>query len=110
MDDSGVLQDDLRDLLRALGLPDGARPQSPHEVFRECIEEVKRLKAENERLANCHRIVAKQAGFYKPELPDFTIVEIHLGVLRAALRCAGIAPWEMGEHFWVTPSSSEYGR
>lgn len=42
--DSGVLQDDLRDMLQALGLPDCARPQSPHEVFRLCIAEVQRLR------------------------------------------------------------------
>ena len=41
----GALQDDLRDMLIALGLPDHARPQSPHEVFRKCIDEVKRLRA-----------------------------------------------------------------
>jgi hypothetical protein len=44
-DDTSALQDDLRDMLRALGLPDGARPQSPHEIFRECIEAVKAIKA-----------------------------------------------------------------
>ena len=44
---SGVLQDDLRDMLVALGLPpDHPRPRSPHEVFRECIEEVKRIRTE----------------------------------------------------------------
>lgn len=41
LDGSSVLQDDLRDMCRALGLPDGARPQSPHEVFRECIAVIK---------------------------------------------------------------------
>lgn len=44
MGDSDTLQNDLADLLRALGLQDHARPQSPHEVFRECIEKVKRLR------------------------------------------------------------------
>lgn len=44
-DERSILQNDLRDMLRALGLPDSARPQSPHEVFRECIEEVKRIAA-----------------------------------------------------------------
>lgn len=34
---AGVLQDDLRELLQALGMPDGARPQSPHEVFQEAL-------------------------------------------------------------------------
>jgi hypothetical protein len=60
----------------------------------EASVEIGRLRAEVARLNNCHRIVAKQVGFYKPELPDFTKVEIHLGVLRAAERCAGLAPWE----------------
>ena len=40
-----VLQEDLRDMLEALGLGYYARPQSPHKVFRECIDEVKRIKA-----------------------------------------------------------------
>jgi hypothetical protein len=37
--------DDLHELVRALGLPDVARPISPHEVMRECIHEVNRLRA-----------------------------------------------------------------
>jgi hypothetical protein len=32
--ENAVLQDDLRDMLRALGLPDHARPQSPREAER----------------------------------------------------------------------------
>lgn len=48
--DSSVLQNDLRDMLRALGKDDGARPQSPHQVFRECIDHVERLKAETDRM------------------------------------------------------------
>lgn len=36
-EDSGVLQDDLRQLLELLGLPTHARPQSPHEVFQEAL-------------------------------------------------------------------------
>jgi hypothetical protein len=36
---------DLGLLLRTLGLGDHARPQSPHEVMLEAIEEVRRLKA-----------------------------------------------------------------
>lgn len=43
---------------------------------------------EIERLRNCHRIISRQAGFYKPELPDHTTVEVHLGTLRAAANCA----------------------
>lgn len=53
-----------------------------------------KLANEIERLRRCHRIVAKQVAFYKPELPDFTKVDIYLGILRAAERCAGKAPWE----------------
>ena len=37
--------DDLHELVRALGLPDAARPISPHEVMLECIHEVNRLRA-----------------------------------------------------------------
>jgi hypothetical protein len=40
------MQDDLRDLLDALGLFSGARAQSPHEVMRECIERVKEIRQE----------------------------------------------------------------
>lgn len=41
--ESSVLLGDLRDMRRALGLPDAPRSQSPHEVFRECIAEVERI-------------------------------------------------------------------
>jgi hypothetical protein len=37
-----LMNADLRDLLDALGLHSGARPQSPHEVMREAIEEVRK--------------------------------------------------------------------
>jgi hypothetical protein len=50
-----VLQEDLSEMLRVLGLGDHARPQSPHEVFLECIAEVKRLKAERPRLPDQER-------------------------------------------------------
>jgi hypothetical protein len=61
----------------------------------EAADEIERLRAEVARLGNCHRIVAAQAAYYKPELPDFEKVDIHLGVLRAAAACAsGPAPWE----------------
>lgn len=50
MTDTDVLQSDLRDMLRALGKFDGARPESPHEVFRECIADAIELRAENKRL------------------------------------------------------------
>lgn len=62
--------------------------QNEADAFKEAIGEI-------ERLQRCHRIVAKQAGFYKPELPDFTKVEIHLGVLRAAAQCIEHPPWEV---------------
>lgn len=42
--DSAILEDDLRDMLRILGLGDHARPQSPHLVFRECIAAVEQLR------------------------------------------------------------------
>ncbi len=45
MTDSQILQDDLRDMLCALGMGDHARPQSPHEVFRECIARASRHRA-----------------------------------------------------------------
>lgn len=45
MSETDVLQDDLRDLLRALRKYDGARAQSPHEVMRECINDVERLRS-----------------------------------------------------------------
>lgn len=50
MTDTDVLQSDLRDMLRALGKFDGARPESPHEVFRECIADVERLRTALRRL------------------------------------------------------------
>jgi hypothetical protein len=49
MDENFMIQDDLRDLLRALGMFDGARPQSPHEVMREAIAKVEEIRR---RLAN----------------------------------------------------------
>lgn len=39
-----VMQDDLAELLRALGMFDGARPASPHAVMLEAIEAVRRLR------------------------------------------------------------------
>lgn len=41
------VMDDLKDLLDALGLFSGARPQTPHEVMRLCIETVRMLKGED---------------------------------------------------------------
>lgn len=35
--ENGVLQDDLRELLQLLGLPDSASPRSPHEVFQHAL-------------------------------------------------------------------------
>lgn len=43
--DAGVLQDDLRDMLQALGMNDGAQAKSPHEVFQEALTEMKRRLA-----------------------------------------------------------------
>ena len=40
-----LMHDDLRDLLDALGMFSGARPQAPHEVMREAIAEVTRRVA-----------------------------------------------------------------
>lgn len=67
------------------------------DIYAAC-DEIERLQAEVERLGRCHRIVAMQVAYYKPELPDFTKVDMHLGVLRAAERCAGKAPWESDAH------------
>ncbi len=44
--DYDVVLDDLRDLVRALGWADVARPVSPHDVMRQCIDEVARLRTE----------------------------------------------------------------
>jgi hypothetical protein len=52
MDSNQVLQDDLRELLEALELGTHARPASPHEVFQECIAEVRRLKQSAARGCN----------------------------------------------------------
>lgn len=41
-DQNGVLQDDLGELLRLLGMPGHARPQSPHDVFQEALAELRR--------------------------------------------------------------------
>jgi hypothetical protein len=43
---SAELQNDLSEMLRALGMSDAAQPRSPHEVFQSAIAEMKR------RLAN----------------------------------------------------------
>lgn len=37
------VQEDVRDLLEALDMFSGARPQTPHDVMRECIERVRVL-------------------------------------------------------------------
>ncbi|MDX1390552.1 MAG: hypothetical protein R3344_15290, partial [Acidobacteriota bacterium] len=63
-----VLQADVRDLLRALGISDHARPISPHEVvqtevlpaIRAALDRVRALKAERERLVA--RIIEAQGG------------------------------------------------
>lgn len=43
-DERDLIRADLGRLLDLLGLGDGARPQSPHEVFTACLEEVAKLK------------------------------------------------------------------
>jgi hypothetical protein len=40
-----MIRADLGDLLEALGLGDYARPESPHEVMRQCIDEVERRRS-----------------------------------------------------------------
>ena len=44
-EDQSLMQDDLRALLRAAGMGDHARPQSPHEVMLQAVAEVERLRA-----------------------------------------------------------------
>ncbi len=61
-DNSSVLQDDLRDMLRALGMSDSARAQSPHEVFRECIAAVAVLRDHNTALAAVVQAARDQLG------------------------------------------------
>jgi len=39
-----LMQDDIGDLLEALGDVRCARPRTPHEVLQECIERVRRLR------------------------------------------------------------------
>jgi hypothetical protein len=39
-----IMQDDLRELLDALGMFSGAQPQSPHEVMQNAIAAVRRLR------------------------------------------------------------------
>lgn len=41
---NSLMQDDLAALLRALGLSDAARPQSPHTVMQEAIREAEGLR------------------------------------------------------------------
>lgn len=43
-DTNSLMQDDLAALLRALGMSDHARPQSPHEVMQEAIREAEKLR------------------------------------------------------------------
>jgi hypothetical protein len=50
-----VICADVGELLRALGLHDGARPESPQQVFHKAIENVRVLRAENERLRTENR-------------------------------------------------------
>jgi hypothetical protein len=41
-DETDVLQNDLREMLQALGMNDGAQPRSPHEVFQSALVEMKK--------------------------------------------------------------------
>jgi hypothetical protein len=54
--DSGVLQDDLRELLQLLGMSDAAQPRSPHEVFQSALQELRRI------LSPAHAGEAKSSG------------------------------------------------
>lgn len=45
-----VMQDDLSELLRALGMGDHARPESPHEVMQQCIAKARTLAGEGDTL------------------------------------------------------------
>jgi hypothetical protein len=47
-DMTGAVMQDLADLLNVLGLGDHARPQTPHEVFRECIASVAEITQQRE--------------------------------------------------------------
>jgi hypothetical protein len=52
MTDDSVLQEDLREMLQALGMPDYARSQSPHDVFQDALAEMKRqLRITSDRSA-----------------------------------------------------------
>lgn len=65
MSDESVLQDDLREMLQALGMSDGAQAKSPHQVFKEALGEMKRQLAAGKRsaarsdeavhLSHCHQ-------------------------------------------------------
>ena len=48
--DLAVALTDLHEMVRALGLPDVARPITPHEVMGKCIAKVNLLHAENDSL------------------------------------------------------------
>jgi hypothetical protein len=57
-----LMQDDLRDLLDALGMFSGAQPRSPHEVMRSAIERAREQREALERIANL-----VQRSMVKPE-------------------------------------------
>jgi hypothetical protein len=48
--EEAIMQDDLRELLDALGMFSGAQPQSPHEVMQNAIAVARRLRAALERI------------------------------------------------------------
>lgn len=68
LDDKSILQDDLqddlRDMCRALGLPDAPQPRSPHEVFRECIAKMHELR---ERLKKTNVNLRQMPGGDDPD-------------------------------------------
>lgn len=55
---TGLLQDDLKELLNILDMPDHARPQSPHDVFQEALRHLRIALA---RLAVTPAITAGEA-------------------------------------------------
>lgn len=66
MTDYSVLQDDLAELLRALGLSDHARPYSPHEVMqREVLPAVQSLKSLLKGTVEAHKMTARERESWK---------------------------------------------
>ena len=68
--DADDLQEDLRQMLEALGMSDHARPYSPHRVFQEALNEMKR------QLAAVPRSAATSATDLLAWLRDETSLEL----------------------------------